>query len=69
MLAGGKSDREYTETTVAVHSGDTLWSIAEEYCPDDMDKREYVRHIMTDNECCADIRIGDVLTVRCYNEK
>ena len=28
-----------------VKSGDTLWNIAENYCPDDMDIREYIYEI------------------------
>lgn len=69
LLVGGGADREYTEATVLIHSGDTLWEIAEMYCPRDMDKREYVRLLMTDNDCGADIHSGDVLTVREYEEK
>lgn len=69
LLVGSKADREYTETTVLIHSGDTLWEIAELYCPDNMDKREYIHLIMSDNDCTANIRSGDVLTVRKYEEK
>ena len=67
LLAGaGRAEREYSEETVTVRSGDTLWGIAGAYCPEDMDKREYIRVIEADNDCGADICVGDVLTVRRY---
>ena len=67
LLAGaGRAEREYSEETVTVRSGDMLWGIADAYCPEDMDKREFVRMIEEDNECSSDIKVGDVLTVRRY---
>ena len=67
LLSGGKADKQtYVEDTVVVHKGDTLWGIAELYCPEGMDKREYVRAIEADNDCTANIRVGDVITVRVY---
>lgn len=69
LLAGaGRAEREYSEETVTVQSGDTLWGISDAYCPDYMDKREYIRAIETDNDCGSDIRVGDVLTVRIYEK-
>lgn len=68
LLAGAGKPREYTEETVTVRSGDTLWGIADAYCPEDMDKREYIRAIEADNECTSAIKAGDVLTVRRYAE-
>lgn len=67
LLSGGKADKQtYVEDTVVVRSGDTLWGIADTYCPEYMDKREYVRTIEADNDCSANIRAGQVLTVRVY---
>lgn len=67
LLAGaGRAEREYSEETVTVRSGDTLWGIADMYCPEGMDKREYIRAIEADNDCSANIRAGQVLTVRVY---
>lgn len=68
LLSGGKTDKPqtYVEDTVVVHKGDTLWEIAEVYCPSDMDMREYVRAIELDNDCTANIRAGQILTVRVY---
>ena len=69
LLAGaGRAEREYSEETVTVRSGDTLWGIADAYCPEDMDKREYIRAIEADNECMSAIKAGDILTVRRYAE-
>ena len=69
LLAGaGRAEREYSEEVITVQSGDTLWGISEQYCPDDMDKRDYVHMLEVDNECGADIRVGDVLTVRIYEK-
>ncbi len=36
--------------TVTVSSGDTLWSLAEKYKPEDKDTREFVRKIASFNE-------------------
>lgn len=68
LLSGGKADKPqtYVEDTVIVRSGDTLWGIADMYCPEYMDKREYIRAIELDNDCTANIRVGDVITVRVY---
>jgi Tfp pilus assembly protein FimV len=66
LLSSARTEREYAEDTVTVRSGDTLWSIASEYCPEGMDKRDYVQLLQSDNGCTADIRVGDVLTVRVY---
>ena len=69
LLAGaGRAEREYSEEVITVRSGDTLWGIAGAYCPEDMDKREYIRAIEADNECTSAIKVGDVLTVRRYAE-
>ena len=67
LLSGGKADKQaYVEDTVVVHKGDTLWGIADMYCPEGMDKREYIRTLEVDNDCSANIRAGQVLTVRVY---
>ena len=69
LLAGAsKVEREYSEDVVIVRSGDTLWNIADAYCPDDMDKRDYIRAIEVDNDCGADIMAGQILTVRVYEK-
>lgn len=45
-----KSQHEFTENSYYVAPGDTLWDIATIYCPDDMDKREYIAEIEKLNE-------------------
>lgn len=57
---------QYTTDTVVVARGDTLWGIAGKYCPEYMDKRQYIENIQTDSGCDADIHPGDVLVVRVY---
>lgn len=36
---------EWTEETYIVRSGDSLWSISCEYCPDGVDCREWIEEI------------------------
>ena len=45
-----KEDKGYELTNYIVRTGDTLWSIAETYAPEDMDIREYIYFIEEDNE-------------------
>lgn len=44
-----KEDKGYELTNYIVRTGDTLWSIAETYAPEDMDIREYIYFIEEDN--------------------
>lgn len=36
---------EWQEETYIVKSGDTLWEIADRYCPDIVDKREWIAEV------------------------
>ena len=52
----GKLDPEYQASqspenfvTYTIHTGDTLWTIAESYAPADMDPREYIYIIQQNN--------------------
>ncbi|WP_256131058.1 cell division suppressor protein YneA [Anaerovorax odorimutans] len=49
--ADGMTKQEYIQ--VQVESGDTLWSIADQYMPADMDRRESVYIISQTNETSA----------------
>ena len=49
--ADGLTEQEYMQ--IQVESGDTLWSIADEYMPDDMDRRESVHIISSANDINA----------------
>lgn len=66
VAVGNKNDKNYTTESVVVTRGDTLWNIASEYCPDYMDKRDYIDFIRLDNKCDVNIHPGDVLMVRIY---
>jgi hypothetical protein len=41
---------EWQETTYRVQSGDSLWAIAGEYCPDGVDRREWIDEIRALND-------------------
>ena len=56
-------------TSVLIRSGDTLWSIAEEYADQDIysSKLEYIKEIKTTNHLTSDdIRQGSYLLVTYY---
>lgn len=40
---------EWAETTYRVQSGDSLWTISANYCPEGVDRREWVDEIRTLN--------------------
>lgn len=65
-LTTKNKDNNYISDIVIVERGDTLWGIADKYCPEYMDKRQYIEHIQTDSGCNTDIYPGDVLVVRVY---
>lgn len=55
---------EQTYFQVQVEPGDTLWSIADEYMPDDMDPREAVHLIIDANDIDgSQIYVGQELDV------
>lgn len=72
LIIGAVTARVRTKTapvgfeSVTVHAGDTLWSIAGRYCPETIDKRDYIRDVCRRNGCNADLYPGDVLTVPVY---
>jgi LysM domain len=60
LLAGGTApaSRPGAPRAVVVHSGDTLWGIAERYAPDGIDKRAYVDALADLNELSGVPRAG-----------
>lgn len=54
---------------MTVRTGDTLWGIASEHCPANMDKRDYIRTVQKKNKIGADIYPGDVLYVPTYGKE
>ena len=56
------SEQQYIE--IQVESGDTLWTIADEYMPDDMDIREAVYVICETNNVDANtLYVGQTLSI------
>lgn len=50
------------EQTYFVEEGDTLWSYAEDSCPDDMDIRKYIQIIIDYNDKdSANIEVGEII--------
>ena len=45
----GKANVKTERAEYVVKTGDTLWSIADEYAPKGMDKREYIFNTKKDN--------------------
>ena len=51
---------------LTIRTGDTLWEIASERCPSNMDKRDYIRTVQKKNGIGADIYPGEELLVPIY---
>lgn len=57
-------DIEWREMTHTVLAGDTLWSIASDYCPDSVDRREWIAEVKVLNAMeTSTIHPGQKLTV------
>lgn len=41
---------DWSEETYIVKSGDTLWTIADKYCPEIVDKREWIAEVQELNQ-------------------
>ena len=55
----GLTKQEYIE--VSINSGDTLWTIAEQYMPSDMDIRKAVHIIKNVNEIDSQLQPGQTI--------
>lgn len=58
-------NNRHTETIV-VKSGDTLWGIAKEHCPDNVYILEYIEEIKTLNNIDGNIYAGDKILIYIY---
>ena len=53
---------QVAEETYFVEEGDTLWSYADDHCPDDMDIRKYIQIIVDYNDKdSANIEVGEII--------
>ena len=67
LSSAPETQEEPTYETVRVESGDRLWSICREYCPDYIDIRDYISSTMLLNSMTnSNIYPGDVIKVRVY---
>ena len=59
-------DYDFEEVTYTVKQGDSLWYISGKYCPDGMDRHDYIELVVKRNNLVTtNIDIGQRLTV--YN--
>lgn len=57
-------DHSWTIEEYYVEPGDTLWGIARQYCPDDMDIREYIYEVEEYNNMpTSGLRAGQTIDV------
>ena len=60
----GLTKQEYIE--VSINSGDTLWTIAEQYMPSDMDIRKAVHIIKNVNDIDSQLQPGQTILIPKY---
>lgn len=57
-----------TYRQVVIQTNDTLWNIAEEYCSDDIDIRDYILDVCEINDIYVNnLQAGDVIFVPIYS--
>lgn len=57
-----------TYKQIVIQADDTLWNIAEEYCSDEIDIRDYISDVCEINDISVNnIQIGDVIFVPVYS--
>lgn len=54
LCACHKPEHDWNKIEYTVASGETLWTIAKEYCPEDMDVRDYIYEIKKLNNMDTD---------------
>ncbi len=65
---GSRTPPKATEQMIAVADGATYWGYAEEYCPPQISKGEYVHKIRKLNGM-KELRSGEEITILKYEEK
>lgn len=66
-LSQASASSRNTYKQIEIHTGDTLWEIASNYCPNNIDIREYVSEICETNDINANnISPGNVVFVPLY---
>ena len=64
VMGCGAKERNWTTTEYYVYPGDTLWSIAASYCPEDMDIREYIYEVKEyNNMTTSGLRAGQTIDI------
>lgn len=65
LACGSTMDRvDWTEDTYRVKSGDSLWMLSGKYCPDNVDRREWIEEVQKLNGLTSSfIYAGQRLTV------
>ncbi len=59
-----ETKHDWNEFSYTVSQGETLWEIAEEYCPEDMDCREYIYEVKElNNMKTSDLAVGQTITL------
>ena len=64
-------DKEYTGCfNYTVLAGDTLWSIASKYCPDDVNIQAYILELkLLNKKEYSDVQVGEVLLIPINEEE
>lgn len=58
-----KKEYDWNTFSYTVASGETLWTIAENYCPEDMDIRRYIYEVKQVNGINGSVSAGQTITL------
>ena len=69
--AGEEENKENLRTikcycSIEVESGDTFWSIAQEYCPDDCSNYEFIQEVKKINHLGSTLYAGNRIMIPAY---
>lgn len=57
------SELEWTTESVCITPGMTLWEVAQDNCPDEIDVREWISRVKELNNLTGYLRAGDVIDI------